>query len=101
MRDAPAGAYYLVMTHSHAVDQVLSERILQRGDAAWFGLIGSETKRSLFRKRLALRGLSEQQLAGMTCPIGVEGITSKEPASIAIAVATQLLLLWERATIAL
>ncbi|RXZ38603.1 xanthine dehydrogenase accessory protein XdhC [Oxalobacteraceae bacterium CAVE-383] len=95
--DAAPGSYYLVMTHSHAVDQLLSERILQRGDAAWFGLIGSETKRRLFQKRLALRGLSERQLAGMTCPIGVEGITGKEPASIAIAVAAQLLLLWEQA----
>jgi xanthine dehydrogenase accessory factor len=97
VRDAQAGSYFLVMTHSHAVDQLLSERILQRNDAAWFGLIGSETKRRLFLKRLALRGLSEQQLAGMTCPIGVEGINSKEPASIAIAVATQLLQLWDLA----
>ncbi|HEY4318539.1 MAG TPA: xanthine dehydrogenase accessory protein XdhC [Herbaspirillum sp.] len=94
---AAAGSYYLVMTHSHAVDQLLSERILRRGDAAWFGLIGSETKRRLFLKRLEFRGMSERQLAGLTCPIGIDGISSKEPASIAIAVATQLLLLWEQA----
>jgi xanthine dehydrogenase accessory factor len=100
VRDAEAGSYFLVMTHSHAVDQLLSEHILQRNDAAWFGLIGSATKRTLFLKRLGLRGLSEQQLAGMTCPIGIDGINSKEPASIAIAVATQLLLLWDRAAVA-
>jgi xanthine dehydrogenase accessory factor len=94
---AVPGTYYLVMTHSHAVDQVISERILKRNDAAWFGLIGSETKRNLFLKRLAQRGLSEQQLAAMTCPIGIGGINSKEPANIAVAVAAQLLQLWDKA----
>jgi xanthine dehydrogenase accessory factor len=72
---------------------------LQRNDAAWFGLIGSATKRALLLKRLGLRDLSGQQLAGMTCPIGVKGINRKEPASIAIAVATQLLRLWDRAAV--
>lgn len=97
VRDAAGGSYYLVMTHSHAVDQLLSERILRREDAAWFGLIGSNTKRGLFLKRLALRGLSENQLSAMTCPIGVDGIGGKEPAMIAIAVTAQLLRLWEQA----
>jgi xanthine dehydrogenase accessory factor len=96
VRNAAAGSYFIVMTHSHAIDQQLSERILRRGDAAWFGLIGSETKRRLFRKRLAQRGLTEQQLAGMTCPIGIGGIDSKEPAGIAVAVAAQLLQLWDK-----
>ncbi|MDB5990195.1 MAG: xdhC [Herbaspirillum sp.] len=95
--NAAAGSYFIVMTHSHALDQRLSERILRRGDAAWFGLIGSETKRQMFLKRLSQRGLSDQQLAGMTCPIGIGGISSKEPSSIAVAVAAQLLQLWERA----
>jgi xanthine dehydrogenase accessory factor len=96
VRNAAAGSYFIVMTHSHAIDLQLSERILRRGDAAWFGLIGSDTKRRLFRKRLAQRGLSEQQLAGMTCPIGIGGIDNKEPASIAVAVAAQLLQLWAK-----
>jgi xanthine dehydrogenase accessory factor len=96
VRNAAAGSYFIVMTHSHAIDQQLSERILRRGDAAWFGLIGSDTKRRLFRKRLAQRGLTEQQLAGMTCPIGILGIDNKEPSSIAVAVAAQLLQLWDK-----
>ncbi|HWZ49397.1 MAG TPA: xanthine dehydrogenase accessory protein XdhC [Herbaspirillum sp.] len=95
--NAAAGSYFIVMTHSHALDQRLSERILRRGDAAWFGLIGSETKHQMFLKRLSQRGLSEQQLAGMTCPIGIGGISSKEPSSIAVAVAAQLLQLWDDA----
>jgi xanthine dehydrogenase accessory factor len=96
---AEPGAYYLVMTHSHALDQQLTERILKRdaayGDVGWFGLIGSVTKRRQFEHRLAERGFTQEQLNRMSCPIGIPGIYGKEPASIAIAVAAQLMQLWE------
>ena len=90
-----AGTYFLVMTHSHSLDQQLSERILKRADIAWFGLIGSQTKRKQFEHRLLDRGITPTQLQKMTCPIGIAGIRGKEPASIAIAVTAQLLQLWE------
>jgi xanthine/CO dehydrogenase XdhC/CoxF family maturation factor len=35
--------------------------------------------------------VAEEQLATMTCPIGIEGITGKEPEIIAIAVAAEML----------
>lgn len=92
---AEPGAYFLVMTHSHALDQQLSERILKRKDIAWFGLIGSYTKRKQFEHRLQERGITPEQLNKMTCPIGIPGIYGKEPASIAIAVVVQLMQLWE------
>jgi xanthine dehydrogenase accessory factor len=95
---AEPGAYFLVMTHSHALDQQLSERILRRADIGWFGLIGSITKRKQFEHRLQERGITPQQLNKMTCPIGIPGIYGKEPASIAIAVVAQLLQLWELQT---
>jgi xanthine dehydrogenase accessory factor len=85
------GSYFLVMTHSHALDQALAERILRRDDFAFFGLIGSATKRRLFERRMAERGVPKDRFARMTCPIGVRGITGKEPAVIALAVAAQLL----------
>ena len=88
---APPGAYFLVMTHSHPLDEALSECILRRGDFAYFGLIGSQSKRRQFEKRLEARGVSREQLATMTCPIGIEGITGKEPEVIAIAVAAEVL----------
>ena len=92
---AEPGAYFLVMTHSHALDQQLSERILKRADIGWYGLIGSQTKRKQFEHRLLDRGITEEQLNKMTCPIGIPGIYGKEPASIAIAVVAQLMQLWE------
>ncbi len=93
---APAGASFLVMTHSHPLDQRIAERILLRADSGWFGLIGSRTKRVQFERRLRARGIDEQRIAAMTCPIGIDGIEGKAPAMIAIAVAAQLLQVWER-----
>lgn len=88
---APAGSYFLVMTHSHALDQSLCERILRRTDIAYFGLIGSKTKRARFEHRMAEHGVDPARFAEMTCPIGVPGITDKAPAMIAVAIVAQLL----------
>lgn len=88
----PSDSHVVIMTHSHALDQAICERVLCRDDLAWCGLIGSITKRRQFEKRLSTRGLSEVALARLICPIGIEGITGKHPAEIAIAVAAQVLL---------
>lgn len=92
---APAGASFLVMTHSHALDQRLTEAILSRQDTGWFGLIGSHTKRKQFEHRLRARGILEARIDAMVCPIGLPGITGKQPALIAASVAAQLLETWE------
>ena len=88
---APPGSYFVVMTHSHAIDEALAERILERNDFAYFGLIGSQSKRAQFERRLERRGMPRARFAAMRCPIGVDGIPGKEPATIAIAVAAELL----------
>lgn len=93
---APVGASFLVMTHSHALDLQLAQRILERGDAGWFGLIGSRTKRIQFERRLRAYGITDARIAGMTCPIGIDGIDGKAPAVIALAVAAQLQQVWEQ-----
>jgi len=91
------GASYLVMTHSHALDLALAEVILARGDAGWFGLIGSATKRARFEHRLRARGIAPERLAAMVCPVGLPGISGKAPAVIAASVCAQLLQTWEAA----
>lgn len=92
---APAGSFHLVMTHSHALDLVLCEKILRHDDNAWCGLIGSATKSQRFRHKLIEQGLTLQDLERLTCPIGVPGITSKAPEAIAVSVAAQILQLSE------
>lgn len=88
---APPGASFLVLTHSHDLDLRIAEAILRRGDFGFFGLIGSRTKRARFVHRFEQRGLPRDTIERMTCPIGVPGITGKEPAVIAVAVVAQLL----------
>jgi xanthine dehydrogenase accessory factor len=88
---APSGAHYLVLTHSHDLDLRITEAILRRGDFAYLGLIGSRTKRSRFVHRFEARGVPAEALARLTCPIGVPGIAGKEPEVIAVAVVAQLL----------
>ncbi|HEX7933745.1 MAG TPA: xanthine dehydrogenase accessory protein XdhC [Paraburkholderia sp.] len=88
---APPGAYFLVMTHNHALDFSLTARIMRRRDFAYFGMIGSKTKRVKFERRLLERGVELERLAQMTCPIGVAGIVDKAPATIAVAVCAELL----------
>lgn len=88
---APPGAFYLVLTHQHDLDQRISEAILQRGDFGFFGLIGSKTKKQRFIHRFEQRGFEDSLIKRMTCPIGIAGIEGKEPEVIAVAVAAQLL----------
>ena len=86
--DAPPGCRYLLMTHDHQIDYALCAAILQRGDAAFVGMIGSASKAARFRSRLARDGLDA---SGIACPVGIAGIVSKLPAAIAVGVAAQLL----------
>lgn len=85
----------LIMSFSHAEDLDVLAACLKRqraqADLPYIGLIGSKTKWATFRHRLEARGFTAAELAQVTCPIGVSGITGKEPEVIAVAVAAQLL----------
>ena len=77
------------MTHDHGLDYRLVAAAL--GSRACFvGLIGSKTKRARFLSRLAAEGVDAERL---TCPIGLAGISGREPEVIAIATLAQLLML--------
>jgi xanthine dehydrogenase accessory factor len=93
---APPGSYFLVMTHDHGLDQRLCEQILMRDDFAYFGLIGSSSKRRNFETRMRRRGVDPGRFSSMTCPIGIDGIHSKHPAQIAISVAAEILQVYDR-----
>ena len=89
------GSRVLIMSFSHAedLDIVIAclKRMRARNDLPYVGLIGSKTKWATFGHRLEARGFAAEELARITCPIGVPGITGKEPEVIAVAVAAQLL----------
>jgi xanthine dehydrogenase accessory factor len=85
--DAPPGAFYLVMTHSHALDFDIVERALRRNDARFVGMIGSETKAAKARARLSGRGVDASRLVS---PIGLLK-AGKHPAEVAVSAVAQLL----------
>lgn len=93
---AAENSYVLVMTHNHQLDLKIVENALSRSDIAWCGLIGSVTKRRRFLQRLKARGFTDATLDRLKCPIGIDGISGKHPAQIAIAVAAELLQAVER-----
>lgn len=96
VRHLASGSCVLIMSFSHAEDLDVVAACLQRqrerGDLPFVGLIGSRTKWVTFGRRLQARGFTPQELARVTCPIGLPGITDKAPAVIAASVVAQLLL---------
>lgn len=88
---APPGAFYLVLTHEHALDLRIVEAILRRGDFGYAGLIGSKTKKASFVRRLRQRGIDPDAIARLTCPIGIASVSGREPETIAVAAVAQLL----------
>ncbi len=64
---------------------------LRRSPTAFVGLIGSATKRARFHRKLENDAIPPEARSRLTSPIGVAGVTGKEPDVIAIATLAQLL----------
>ena len=91
MAELPDGAMVLIMTHDHAEDFHLCDAALRRPGLGYVGLIGSAAKYARFTMKLAESGHERQDIARITCPIGLPGIPGKQPAAIAVSVAADLL----------
>ncbi|WP_426142065.1 xanthine dehydrogenase accessory protein XdhC [Pseudomonas sp. DWP3-1-2] len=87
----PPGSYCIVMTHNHPLDLELTAAILKRGDFAYFGLIGSRTKRVKFEHRLRDRGFDAALLQRMRCPMGLGEVKGKLPMEIAVSIAAEVI----------
>ncbi|HEY2238133.1 MAG TPA: xanthine dehydrogenase accessory protein XdhC [Streptosporangiaceae bacterium] len=92
LEQLPPGAHVLIVTHDHAEDFALCDAALRLPQPLGsIGLIGSSAKWVRFRAQLADQGHRPGTIDRITCPIGLPGITGKEPAVIAVAVAAALL----------
>jgi xanthine dehydrogenase accessory factor len=102
LREAPAGAYVVITTHSHQLDFALVEAALMRDDWRYLGMIGSTAKRAQMDRRLADRGFPAAAIARVRCPIGADGVAirAKDPGAIAVAVAAELLVVHDAARVA-
>jgi xanthine dehydrogenase accessory factor len=95
--ELPPGAHVLIMTHDHAEDAALCDAVLRHGEFGSIGLIGSAAKWSRFRQRLTEEGgHSPDVIARIKTPLGLADIAGKDPATIAVSVAAELLRTFER-----
>lgn len=81
---APDDALHFVLTHSHSFDLEICHQVLSR-PFGHLGLIGSDTKKARFLKRLRELEHSEATLARLQCPIGDKRL-GKAPEGIALGV---------------
>ncbi|NSL77945.1 xanthine dehydrogenase accessory protein XdhC [Streptomyces coelicolor] len=96
LAELPPGTHVLIMTHDHAEDAALCDAALRTDHLGSIGLIGSAAKWARFRKRLAGEGDHDDALIDrIKTPIGLADITGKEPATIAVSVAADLLRTFE------
>jgi xanthine dehydrogenase accessory factor len=94
----PAGTHVLVMTHDHAEDAALCDAALRCGHLGSIGLIGSTAKWARFEALLRREGHDDDAVRRIQSPIGLTGMTGKDPATVALSVAADLLLRSQRAT---
>lgn len=82
IRRAPPSSAFIVLTHDHALDFLLTAEALARGDAAYVGMIGSTTKRAKFEQ--FCRSTEQRSITGaLTCPMASNRSGDKRPDVIA------------------
>lgn len=92
----PRGTHVLIMSHDHAEDFALCDEALRSSLLASIGLIGSSAKWRRFERGLGLEGHDAATIGRIRCPIGDPEVVerlggAKQPAVIALAVATEVL----------
>ena len=81
--------YVAIMTRGHKYDFEVLQQVIAI-PVYYLGMIGSKQKREHIYKKLLALGVSSDQLAKVSCPIGLP-IKAETPAEIAIAVMAELL----------
>lgn len=89
-------AYWLVVTHDHAVDQDLVENLLPKA-CAWLGMIGSKGKVARFLVRYRAAGVDESLFSRLSAPVGLD-VGAETPMEIAVAIAAAVIRVRRRST---
>jgi len=92
VKDMPAGAALVILTHDHALDFLIAREALARTDLAYIGMIGSATKRATFANWLSREADGERSwLDRLTLPIGGSAVKDKRPEVIAAMTTAEIL----------
>ena len=79
---APAGSAFIILTHDHSLDFLLTSSALERNDACYVGMIGSVSKRAKFTN-WTQNNTNPVSLDHLKCPIGMSTSNDKRPSIIA------------------
>lgn len=82
-------AFVVIVTRGHLHDKTVLAQAL-RTQAAYIGMIGSRGKRNKIYRALLDQGVSEEELARVHSPIGIE-IEAETPEEIAISIVAELI----------
>ena len=82
---------YVIVTHSHDFDFKIVNEILKNNTFNYLGLIGSDTKRNKFYKRLDQLGHKKQLINQLECPIGASIGKSKDPEEISFSILARII----------
>ena len=87
----PDGTFVVSLTRGHSADiPVLEAALREEHRFPFIGVIGSKVKGNKIKKELSEKGISQQALERLICPIGLP-FGDNTPPEIAISIAAQLL----------
>ncbi len=87
---ARPGSAFVVLTHDHALDFQITKAALSRGDAAYVGMIGSQSKAARFRRWSRDAGLAQTDLSALRSPMAKDRTRDRRPEVIACLIAAEL-----------
>ena len=87
----PVNSYFIVMSHKHQMDFDICSEVFSRNDFEYLGLIGSNTKWRRFKRRFIQKGITDEQLEQVSCPIGLADVSGKLPAEIAVSISSEVI----------
>ncbi len=87
---SPAHSLFAIMTHSHSLDLEICIKLLPQ-NPLYIGLIGSESKRARFEQMLRARGVLQECISRLNCPMGLNIGQGKTPKEVAISIAAGVL----------
>jgi xanthine dehydrogenase accessory factor len=87
--DITATTYLVIVTRGHAHDRDVLHLAINQ-PCAYIGMIGSRKKRDAIYQWLTNHGISEDRLAGVHCPIGLN-LGAQTPEEIAVSIVAELI----------
>ena len=91
VRKAGGNMIFVITTHDHSLDFLITAEALARGDARYVGMIGSPTKRAVLRSWMGDNHYTPSSIEKLHCPIGGERVKNKQPEVIAAMTVAEIL----------